>query len=44
MRLSGITAAARKMDALYQEDGDHLEDIANNLDNLPARAEQDGGP
>ena len=39
-----ITAAARKLDALYQEGGDHLEDIANNLDNLPARAEQDGGP
>ena len=44
MRLSGITAAARKVDAFYQEGGDHLEDIANNLDNLPARAEQDGGP
>ena len=44
MRLSGITAAARKIDALYQEGGDHLEDIANNLDNLPARAAQDGGP
>ena len=44
MRLSGITAAARKLDALYQEGGDHLEDFANNLDNFPARAEQDGGP
>ena len=44
MRSSGITAAARKLDALYQEGGDHLEDITNNLDNLPARAVQDGGP
>ena len=43
-RLSGITAAVRKLDALYQEGGDHLEDIANNLDNLPARAKEDGGP
>ena len=44
MKLSGITAAAWKLDALYQEGGDHLEDIANNLDNLPAHAEEDGGP
>ena len=43
MRLSGITAAARKVAALYQEGGDHLEDIASNLDNLPACAKQDGG-
>ena len=28
MRLSGITVAARKLDALCQEGGDHLEDIA----------------
>ena len=44
MGLSGIAAAAKKLDSLYQEGGDHLEDIANNLDNVPARAEQDGGP
>ena len=44
MRLSGITAAARKLDALHQKGGDHLKDITNNLDNLPAGSEQNGGP
>ena len=44
MRLCEITAAVGKLGALYQEGGDHLDDIANNLDNLPTRAEQDGGP
>ena len=44
MRLAGITVSARRLDALYQEGGDHLADIANNLDNLPARAEDDGDP
>ena len=44
MRLAGITAAAKKLDALYQEGGDHLEDNANNLDNLLEHAAEDGGP
>lgn len=35
MRLAKITTASLKVDALYQEGGEHLEEVATNLPDFP---------